>query len=1002
MLYENFDLWIDNHSEGRYHLRAIIQGLGEAGSVLDLDPKCPEIHYSLERLAQRETDRSFLETFGTRLYHLLFNGEIESLFQQAYREIADRANQGIRLRLRIEPPELAVVPWELVYFPDEDCFLGTLLRCPVVRYVEMHRRIRELKVKLPLKILVVIPNIPAPYPQLDAQKEKEHLREALVELTDSVKVEFLEGLVTRTSVRDALKEFEPHCVHFIGHGDFSDDKGHVLLNGDDGQLDYIDEERFARQFHNHDAIKLVVLSSCKGAQASSIKPLIGMAPQLVKRGIPAVIAMQFSMDDRAAVLFAQEFYRRLFKGGNRGRVDLAMSCARELLAEDLPGERDLGAPVLFMRAWEGLLFDLPTNSQASKEPREELLEGVTRRSLITNGSFDVFLSHNSKDKPAARQLAKALQARGLRVWLDEEQLVPGRPWQEALEEIIETARTAAVLVGQDGLGPWEIPEMHACLSQFVKRRLPVIPVLLPDAPSEPKLPLFLQEFTWVDLRGGLTDEGLNRLVWGITYEKPEPSTRSAKDRLHPLVDRIRALINTIPLTREELDRIWALIKTLTQQQEAPDARPEETEQDREEERGLRQRIRLRNALVGTAGMIVVILFFPSWVKIFDYFRLDTMAESYAIGLGNLFSENAFSDRIVMVPINAETETALGKRFDRGWRQEHAVLVDELSRAGARVIAFDLYFQEQTDFDEAFAAAIERAKQRGTAVILGFREIQDGQPKLTRALAQAASDLGAVCVGEKLGRIRTVPIAIKTGSHAPFPSLFLAALVAARSGAPARIGQDGWESLHLAVSGGDTSGPMNLGFSELTVSTQYEEKCPAIGAGTVVADLYVLPSSLAALRDSQRRFPYESIISRKWTKESERFRDKIVIVGVEKEDESFEVFPLQGAKRFGFELHADALNTALNRVTIRSLAESVQLAIMTGLGLTGAFIRFWVPRSRPLWRAGLLLAFVTAYLITVLYVYHLYSLLLNTVYHLGTLVFSYWFAGKVEREWFSPR
>jgi hypothetical protein len=137
--------------------------------------------------------------------------------------------------------------------------------------------------------------------------------------------------------------------------------------------------------------------------------------------------------------------------------------------------------------------------------------------------FDVFLSHNSKDKPTVRQLAQALQARGLKVWLDEEQLIPGRPWQEALEEIIQTTRTAAVLVGKDDLGPWEIPEMRACLSEFVNRCLPVIPVLLPDAPTKPELPLFLRAFTWVDLRGGLTDAGLDRLEWGITGRKPGQS-----------------------------------------------------------------------------------------------------------------------------------------------------------------------------------------------------------------------------------------------------------------------------------------------------------------------------------------------------------------------------------------------------------------------------------------------------------------------------------------------
>ena len=66
--------------------------------------------------------------------------------------------------------------------------------------------------------------------------------------------------------------------------------------------------------------------------------------------------------------------------------------------------------------------------------------------------FDVFLSHNSHDKPAVIALAKKLKARGLKVWLDAWELRPGQPWQEALEQIIETTQTAAVLVGNDGFG----------------------------------------------------------------------------------------------------------------------------------------------------------------------------------------------------------------------------------------------------------------------------------------------------------------------------------------------------------------------------------------------------------------------------------------------------------------------------------------------------------------------------------------------------------------------
>jgi nucleotide-binding universal stress UspA family protein len=61
----------------------------------------------------------------------------------------------------------------------------------------------------------------------------------------------------------------------------------------------------------------------------------------------------------------------------------------------------------------------------------------------------MFLNHNSKDKRTVRRLAKALRARGVQVWLDEWELVPGHPWQDALEDVISRVqRTALVLGGQ--------------------------------------------------------------------------------------------------------------------------------------------------------------------------------------------------------------------------------------------------------------------------------------------------------------------------------------------------------------------------------------------------------------------------------------------------------------------------------------------------------------------------------------------------------------------------
>jgi len=142
-------------------------------------------------------------------------------------------------------------------------------------------------------------------------------------------------------------------------------------------------------------------------------------------------------------------------------------------------------------------------------------------------SFDVFLSHNSKDKPLVRKIAKRLEKYGLTPWLDEKDLRPGFPFQDGLEEAMRSTRAAAVFVGGHGLGSWQRPEIRACLNLMVERSQPVIPVLLPGAPEKPEIGLWLRENTWIDFREGISEKEISRLVWGITGEKPSKERRSA-------------------------------------------------------------------------------------------------------------------------------------------------------------------------------------------------------------------------------------------------------------------------------------------------------------------------------------------------------------------------------------------------------------------------------------------------------------------------------------------
>jgi hypothetical protein len=170
----------------------------------------------------------------------------------------------------------------------------------------------------------------------------------------------------------------------------------------------------------------------------------------------------------------------------------------------------------------------PVVAQASQPAVSPVSQPASRSTDRTPAEFDVFLSHNSRNKPAARDLKQQLAARGLAVWFDEDDLPPGQPWMPLLEAGIKASHSVAVLVGQDGLGPWEDEEMQAALRFAVKDKRPVIPVLLPGAGAEPELPLFLGNRTWVDLRAGLTEAGLDRLQWGSTGKKPGAASRASR------------------------------------------------------------------------------------------------------------------------------------------------------------------------------------------------------------------------------------------------------------------------------------------------------------------------------------------------------------------------------------------------------------------------------------------------------------------------------------------
>lgn len=171
-------------------------------------------------------------------------------------------------------------------------------------------------------------------------------------------------------------------------------------------------------------------------------------------------------------------------------------------------------------------------------------------------SFDVFLSHNSKDKPWVIRLKNELLQRGLTVWLDHDEIRPGDLFVEALERGIRESKSVVLVVSPEAMQSGWVREEYSralVLAQSTDDPLQLIPVVLRDA----ELPGFLANRNSVDFRNdGSFSESLDQLQFGITGIKVDlklsASNMSESDKPRVARDRVKQLDGWIA---ERIDRV---------------------------------------------------------------------------------------------------------------------------------------------------------------------------------------------------------------------------------------------------------------------------------------------------------------------------------------------------------------------------------------------------------------------------------------------------------------
>jgi YVTN family beta-propeller protein len=377
--YRNFDVVIER-GDGKYRARVARFSGDEARAAFETPFKSDDFEVLADQLDRSRRMRkmvtpqlSLAKEMGGRLHGALFHDDIRESLSRA-RDDADREGcAGIRIRLHLaEAPDLAILPWEFLFDPDPRIgrFLALQEETPLVRYLDLPEKIRPLKTQLPIRVLGVVSN-PADdrYPELDVEREWSQLKEALAQPIADGRLELLRlEKPTVSGLQDMLEATDANILHFIGHGRFDVDHqdGLLAFEGERGGVNEISAERLGTLLYNEKGLRLVVLNACEGGRASGTDPYAGMAQTLTRMRVPAVVAMQFEISDKAAIAFARQFYRGIALGHP---VDAAITEARMAIYQQV-SEVEWATPVLYMRTPNGAIFDLTeTVTPAIRSPK---------------------------------------------------------------------------------------------------------------------------------------------------------------------------------------------------------------------------------------------------------------------------------------------------------------------------------------------------------------------------------------------------------------------------------------------------------------------------------------------------------------------------------------------------------------------------------------------------------------------------------------------------------
>ena len=267
--------------------------------------------------------------------------------------------------------------------------------------LESFKRQGPIAQQAPLKMLF-IPALPENLPEHSKLLEIENEQRKIIEAVRGLEtmgdqqpklvMEILDS-ADLSEIEKALEARSHDIVHISGHGAYVENvkKGILYLENENGDQQETTGYELGTALHRFKSIKLLVLSACETAVGG---PEGSTAEQMAAVGLPAVLAMRFSVTDAGARLFTEKLYQRLAYGDSLtkavhdARQDLwAYVKKRRADAPQLSTRAEWFTPVLYQNQFIGSLVksgEYNTETFNRFYPRVTFIKGTYTR-LIGEG-----------------------------------------------------------------------------------------------------------------------------------------------------------------------------------------------------------------------------------------------------------------------------------------------------------------------------------------------------------------------------------------------------------------------------------------------------------------------------------------------------------------------------------------------------------------------------------------------------------------------------------------